>query len=349
MAAVAAKRLLGLELEGGWKVISSVKKTGSQTGSYFSQGYLVENDRGEQAFLKAMDFSEALKAEDFTRAVESLARQFNFERDLLEFCKTKRMRNVVRSIGGGVVDVGASGPMDRVQYFIFEPAEGDIRRVIDSLSYITVAWALRVLHEVSIGLRQLHLAMIAHQDLKPSNILSFEGSSIKLGDLGSASMKSNQCPRDSLEIPGQLSYAPPEQLYAEFHPDWMARRVGSDMYQLGGICVFLVSGVSVNSLLSDRLRSEHHWDRWEGSYRDVLPHVQYAFSQVLAEIAPLMEEGGVPGLVQIVKELCEPDIDARGDQRRIKRGAVQYSIEPFVSKFGALRRAAEAALARSLR
>lgn len=349
MSDVAAKRLVGQELEGGWKVISSVEKTGSQTGSYFSQGYLVENGRGERAFLKAMDFSEALKAADFTRAVESLARQFNFERDLLEFCKTKRMRNVVRSIGGGMVDVGSGGPMDRVQYFIFEPADGDIRRVIDSFSCVTVAWALRVLHEVSVGLRQLHLAMIAHQDLKPSNILSFGESSIKLGDLGSASMRSNQCPRDSLMIPGQISYAPPEQLYGEFHPDWVARRVGSDMYQLGGVCVFLVTGVSINSLVADRLRPEQHWDKWAGSYRDVLPHVQYAFSQVLDEISPLMENGKVPGLLEIVKELCEPDIDARGDQRRIKRGAAQYSIEPFVSKFGALRRAAEAALARSLR
>lgn len=131
--ATAADKLLGLKLDGGWQVIESVAKSGSQTGSYFSKGYLARNEDGRVAFLKAMDFSDANGAPDFARAIEQIARQFNFERDILDYCKDRKLANVVRSIGGGLVNVDGTGnPLGNVQYFLFEPAVGDIRRVMSS-------------------------------------------------------------------------------------------------------------------------------------------------------------------------------------------------------------------------
>jgi hypothetical protein len=76
----AAKRLLGLTLENGWEVVEQVEKTGSQTGGFFSQGYVARSADGKVAFLKAMDFSEAINAKDFARAIEALARQFGEQR-----------------------------------------------------------------------------------------------------------------------------------------------------------------------------------------------------------------------------------------------------------------------------
>lgn len=346
----AAKRLLGLELADGWTVIEIVEKTGTQTGGFFSQGYLAESKDGAQAFLKAMDFSVATEADDFARAIEYLARQFNFERDLLEFCRERRMRNVVRSIGGGMVDVAGDGnPLNRVQYFLFEPADGDIRKVMGAYEELTVAWCLKVLHETAIGLRQLHLSLVAHQDIKPSNILSFsDADKIKLGDLGCASMRGQSSPRDGLDIPGQRSYAPPEQLYSFVHADWTARRIGSDMYQLGSLCSFLFAGLSINSMLAERIDPQYLWTNWSGTYEEAMPHLKLAYAKLLDDLALRMQGTHEMAVLSIIRELCEPDLLLRGDPARIKQGKHQFTLEPFVSRLGNLRRSAEYAARRAV-
>ena len=45
------------------------------------------------------------------------------------------------------------------------------------------------MHHIATGLFQLHSAAVAHQDLKPSNVLVFDHSISKVADLGSASVK----------------------------------------------------------------------------------------------------------------------------------------------------------------
>lgn len=339
----AAKRLLGLDLDGGWKVVEIIEKKGSQTGGFFSQGYLAQSADGSTAFLKAMDFSEATKADDFARAIESLARQFNFERDLLDYCKERRMRNVVRSIGGGVVDVvGDGNPLNRVQYFLFEPADGDIRKVMDGYDELTVAWCLKVLHEATLGLVQLHQSLVAHQDVKPSNILSFAGArDVKVGDLGCASMRGQGSPRDIFGIPGQKSYAPPEQLYSFTHPEWLIRRIGSDMYQLGSLCAFLFVGPSMNSMLAQKMDPNYLWTTWGGTYEEVKPQLKLAYAQVMDDIRSKLRGEPFSSIAGIIGELCEPELARRGDPARIRRGAQQYTLEPYASRLGTLRRIAE--------
>lgn len=349
----AAKRLLGKTLVDGWVVDRELPKTGTQTGGYFSTGYLARHPDGRVAFLKAMDFSDAMKAPkpDFARAIQQIASQFNFERDLLDFCNGKRMRNVVRSIGGDVVDLDGSGnPMMRVQYFLFEPADGDVRKVLDSLNDVTLAWGLLVLHEAALGLDQLHTASVAHQDVKPSNLLLFENQrTTKVGDLGSASSMTAASPRDALGIPGERGYAPPEQLYGHFSSDWRQRRVASDMYQLGSVAVFLFSGLSANALLSTELSAAHHWTTPGVLYADVLPFLRDAFGRVLKKLSAQMQGTIEVQVLKIIEQLCEPDLARRGDPRRIKRGEPQYALEPYVSRFGNLRREAEIAHRRKLR
>ena len=338
--ATAADKLLGLKLDGGWQVIESVTKSGSQTGSYFSKGYLARNEDGRVAFLKAMDFSDANGAPDFARAIEQIARQFNFERDILDYCKDRKLANVVRSIGGGLVNVDGTGnPLGNVQYFLFEPAVGDIRRVISSFDQITLSWVLDVLHEAAIGLRQLHLALVAHQDVKPSNILAFGGERVKIADLGCASLRGQSCPRDGLNIPGQLSYAPPEQLYSYVDSDWLIRRVGSDMYQLGSLGFFLLCGIPMNAMLATELEPPFHWDQWGGTYADVLPRIEFGFAKIkarlLSESAPEVHR-----LLLLLCELCEPNYKNRGNRRKAAISQQQYSLETYVSRLGNLRSSA---------
>ena len=49
----------------------------------------------------------------------------------------------------------------------------------------------RTLHHIAVGLQQLHGEGIAHQDLKPSNVLFFETFGAKLADLGCADTLKN--------------------------------------------------------------------------------------------------------------------------------------------------------------
>jgi eukaryotic-like serine/threonine-protein kinase len=141
------------------------------------------------------------------------------------------MDRVIRAIGDGTAVVD-NGPLGRVPYIIFELAEGDARSHLAALSSVDVAWKLRSLHDTATGLRQLHTAGIAHQDLKPSNILVIGGAS-KLADLGRASHASISGPSDEVVFAGDNAYAPPELMYGHVDPGFAARRFGADFYLLG--------------------------------------------------------------------------------------------------------------------
>jgi len=156
--------------------------------------------------------SIAFQQEDWPRALEDLLKAFNFERTLLAQCKDKRLRRIVMALEDGTVQVpGNLEDFGKVPYLIFELAEGDIRKEVGKWQTFDVAWALRSLHQSAVGLEELHLAGIAHQDLKPSNVLVFPVEGTKVSDLGRASQMGASSPNDGFAIPGDRGYAPPEQ------------------------------------------------------------------------------------------------------------------------------------------
>ncbi len=124
-----AECLVGLDLESGWHVQSIVYKPPTATGGKFSVGYLVVNEQGQKAYLKALDFSAAFESPDWVRVLESLTKAYNFERDLLARCKDKRFDRVVTPIADGWVNVpGSFGQLGKVAYLIFPLAKGDIKK-----------------------------------------------------------------------------------------------------------------------------------------------------------------------------------------------------------------------------
>lgn len=338
-----AECLEGLELEGGWKVASIVAPHRASTGGHFSIGYVVASAEGSRAFLKALDFSGAFQTPDPARALEAMTSAYNFERDLLERCKRRDLKRIVVPIADGSVQVpGDFGPLGRVSYLIFEFAKGDIRRIVAESSSLDLAWCLRSLHQTCVGLMQLHSIGVAHQDLKPSNVLVFEIGGSKISDLGRAFCQGLASPADDLRIPGDLSYAPPELFYAGLRSELIGR-FNADLYMLGSLIFFYFVQCSATHALQTKLRSLYSGGVSLSDFTHDLPYWKQAFAEAISDLRRAVDP--VAGrlsneIVSVTKELCEPDPARRGDPRFFGEYTL-LSLERYTSRFNLLARKAE--------
>jgi len=341
-----AQKLLGFELDGGWRVVEPVSRPTDATGGNFSEGYIVENSDGKRGYLKALDFSGALQSSDPARELQQMTTAFNYERDLLDRCKRKRLSRVVISIDHGAVRVEDS-PAGVVQYLVFDLADSDIRAQMDVGVKFTVAWALRALHNIATGLSQLHKEGIAHQDLKPSNVLVFKGTP-KIGDLGRAVCKGEKPPHYDHHISGDFLYAPPELLYGHVSHDWNKRRYGCDAYLLGSMATFLFVQSSMTGLLMGDLDVTQHWRIWAGSFTEILPFLRQSFNRALDQLGENVPVDFRKDVLEVVQQLCDPDPDLRGHPKARLSLGNQYSLERYISRFNLLASQAEFMLGRIL-
>lgn len=341
-----AKQMTGRTLDGGWKVVKEFDRLVQATGGLFSIGYLVEHESGKKAFLKALDYSGALSSTDPARALQAMTEAYNFERDLLYQCKGYRLDHIVMSLDDGSVPIDLSNPFTVVQYIIFELADGDVRAQLDAMVQLDIAWCLRSLHHLAVGLWQLHGHGMAHQDVKPSNVLVFEQEISKLSDLGRACSRSLPSPHDEVKIAGDYSYAPPELLYGYVSSDWNERRCGCDAYLLGSMVVFFFARVSMTGLLLSKVHESHHWKTWGGSFDEVLPYLREAFGRSITEFEQSVPFELRSEISTAIRQLCDPDPRLRGNPLTRAGVGNNYSIERYVSLFDLLARKAEAHLFR---
>ena len=339
---IPSQQLEGKELDGGWKVISRIIPLPHQTGGNFSEGYLVRKANGVTGFLKALDFSSALLSPDPARNLQALTEAYNYERNLLEMCRGKNLDRVCVSLADGTILATGNSPIP-VPYIIFEQADTDIRRETDLSSKFDLAWSLRALHHVATGIWQLHQQQVAHQDLKPSNVLVFSRT-FKISDLGRSSQKGSPALSDGYKIAGDPSYAPPELLYGMSISDWTMRRMACDVYLLGSMAAFFFTKVGMTPLLLAHLANEHKPTRWGGSFDDVLPYIRDAFGKAVVSISIPTEVD--TSLRTAIRELCEPDPRLRGHPMSRAEKANSYSIERYVSLFNLLAGKAEWSLKR---
>ncbi len=338
--------LAGLTLPGGWIVGALLVRPAMSTGGTFSVGYQVSRDK-EVAFLKALDFMSAFQSSDWTVKMQEMLTEYNYERDIC--IRLSGIRRVVTAKGAGSIDVpGFPPPTNKVSYILFELAEGDIRTVGYSDPEIkNIAKKLRSLHHVAVGISHLHGSKVTHQDLKPSNIFTFEQDECKIGDFGCSSDEVNGSPNDSYFAAGDPGYWPPELDYP--HEMRGVRcyqdRQALDLYHLGSLVYFLfLSGTSARSDLKYSVIKlgytlQHQW------VAD-LPILTAAFSDSLMRLEESVKTVApnlATDVVNLVKELCDPDPTLRGNPRRVQRN-IRLNAQRYASKFDNLARRAELAL-----
>jgi serine/threonine protein kinase len=329
-----AYKLCGLSLSGGWKVVSRHPRPPESTGGKYSVCYDIERE-GQKAFLKALDFSRAADEPDLAVALQALTEAFNFEREILNTCAANSMNRVIAPLDAGQARVDES-VLGRVPYIIFEQADGDIRQQLAKTERFDQTCKLRALHHIATGLYQLHAAGIAHQDLKPSNVLQF-GEISKVSDLGCASVRNKVGPMDGDNCPGSKAYAPPELIYSYLAPEFNTRRFGCDVYLLGSMVMFFFAGISTTAGMLGRLHPELRPQMWHGTFEEILPYLRNAFDLTVQSLAtevrcaPLRRE-----LLVIVRQLCEPDPGLRGHPKNRTGMGNRYSVERYVSAFNLL-------------
>ena len=233
-----------------------------------------------------------------------------------------------------------------VPYLIFDMADGDVRKHLSATETMDYAWRFRSLHDLAVGLKQLHQVEVSHQDLKPSNILVFSKES-KIGDLGRSMCRGVDGPYNRMDFSGDRTYAPPEILYGYYERDWTKRVCATDCYLLGSMIVFYFAGISMTALLRTHMHDGFGWDEWTGEYDEIVPYLDESFSNALDEFEQnIMKKEYSEKLRSAVEQLCTPYPDKRGHPYNISARGSNYSMERYVSLFDYLRKKAEYQLKR---
>ena len=346
----AAQLLTGKTLPDGWRVIEKLSKDPDSTGGVYSSCYEVEKE-GRRGFLKAFDYTgaERVGREDPAAALRDILNAFTTERDILQACKQRVCRNVVEILGTGNYDIEEGVKNPTVHYLILEYADGgDLRKALNVSAGTGrrpfVKWQLRSLHQLSNGLRQIHDLDIAHQDVKPSNVVACDGGRTKLTDFGSAIAANSDertLPSRLLQkaIAGSWAYAPPELLYGQVSPDFVTRRIGCDLYLLGSMVAYYFTNMSMTSLIRSNIQESISWTNPEtwGNYSQVKAYLTDAFEIALGDIADKIEEREIRDqLVLVIRYLCNPDPSKRGHKRTIDQRGPNYNLGRFVTIFDRL-------------
>ena len=344
-----AWHLIGVTTDSGWKIVEPVNwdpKTGDLvdhykgTGGNFSVPYIVEKN-DHRAFLKAVDFTKALKSDDIMTELRDITVAHTFETQMLQICRGAQMDKVVVAIENGQLKIG-SELSDIVPFLIFELANGDVRRRIQKKSgKHRLAWWLRAMHHAAVGLAQLHAKKITHQDLKPSNVLSFGEEIFKIADLGRCVSEDHNGPFDEMPFAGDWIYAPPEIVYGSINPEVFQRRLSCDLYQLGSLIFFFGNGLGATQILMKNIpleqRPEIFKGGWTAGYNAILPMLQTVFTKMLHGLETELGEGNITAeLVRAAFEMANPDPKLRGHPRSSKSGYQRYSLERYISLFDRL-------------
>jgi eukaryotic-like serine/threonine-protein kinase len=359
-----AENLVGHELRGRkkiWKVIERLSKDQSdRTGIFYSIGYKVESQDGHIAFMKVTDLDLLTDSSYSVYERTRVAIQAHeFERKILEHCRGNNMDRVVVAVDFGDMVISHEQGKEPIFYLMFDLAECDVRVQVDRRSRFDLAWTLGALHDLAVAIQQLHKGEVSHNDIKPQNFLVFKDLNFrdrlqKLADLGCATSPLIASIYDHALCAGDPRYAAPEIVYAketDVHLCSFEARRALDVYHLGSMTYFLVTGRMLTPEVIRRLGPEHRppqeGDDWVINFVDVLPYWREAFGRALVEFKAELpvDSGGKltvigAALLEAVTQLGEPEPRLRGHPLNRVGHTDRLSVQQYISLFDNLRRRA---------
>ncbi|WP_431286531.1 protein kinase domain-containing protein [Roseateles chitinivorans] len=321
--------------------MQQLSKSPGGSGSNFCVGYIAERN-GQKAFVKALDFVDALAAPDPVAELTKLTSLATFEREAMELCEANKLSRLIRLISHEYVNLDpTNNPMNRVYCLIMEIGAGDLRKQLSHLGVFSCSAVFSILADVALGMSQLHRHGVSHQDVKPSNVISMtdmtvpKDSVFKVGDLGRVVRKDRSGPYDAMAWPGDGQYAPPERWYGHVPSQWTDAREASDAYMLGSLVFFLFTATPLQAIVANRLPPLMHPGTWAGGYNEPLILVlrSLQLNIISDDLVPKVPASLKDSLVAIVKELIEPDPAKRGDKRARAQTGKPVGLERFVPRF----------------
>src|ERR1700674_4589394 len=112
----------------------------------------------------------------------------------------------------------------------------------------------------------------------------------KLEGLWRAHCDAMTAPHDEHQRPGAFYYAPPEQIYDHHFDDRSAYRMAGDLYLLGSMLDFFLTGTPTTVRLMDALEEVHRpfvieQNGWRGFFTDIVPHLQAAHGDLIVDFS----------------------------------------------------------------
>lgn len=353
----AASNLEGLTIN-NWYIKEKLPKADrskGESGGNFSICYIVNKD-GKDFFMKVLNYQNIISNSipmgvSRSEYMEIALKEFNYEKNLSKYCRDKKISKVVIYEDCGEIEL-SDYVFPTVSYIIYEMATGNIRKYIEyskkldfSAKIKTLSDKLQSLRDVATGLKNLHYHDITHQDLKPSNVMTFENES-KIGDLGRSLCFDDtiECPYSAESFHGDWNYAPPEAIFNYLIPDLKERLYQMDNYTLGGLMSYYLAGMSFNALLELSLPMTMRDMRRSGFvYENVKMDLINAYTKALDELRKEIPLESVrEDMVKIIGYLCNPDPARRGHPKNIllTNCTSNYDLQRTISELDlALKRA----------
>lgn len=345
-----ARQLVGKILDDKWRVLELIERPHGHSGGTYSVCYKVSQikkdgeDSGEEEirFMKAYDivvYFEKDEEGDTLKQISRMNAQFEYEKELSTSCKNSYVTKVAYVAGSGEVKGDYRGLNIPVPYLVFEMADGDLHKFLDLNQDIETSWKFKSLHDIAVGLKQLHAIKIYHQDIKPSNILTYPTPSAydntKIGDLGRSVKLNSNCPHLEEKFWGDHTYVPPELSYSRPVMTPEERMMLTDHYLLGSMIVFYFYGFTYNSEFYKGLNEELKPRNTTLTYYEVKDYLVNRYDEMMTHLKSELsfnDEKINDRFFSLIGYLCHPDI---GKRHRSKPSAVslhqKFSLDTVVS------------------